>query len=291
MTRRISLVFVLILALVLCIAVGCKYLPKTEDNNKENSDEIIIEEVVVETHKTEADEQISTIEKLPESETLSAEDKAVKTEISKHIDTAVDFRYNKQEVLQDKTFDITFSELNATTNADKVIYKNNLGDEFKYDINTGELAVVKIDSAVTEKTNNSIDISTAYEIARTYVSKECNIDEYTVDVYEESEEGYVFWYVRYIGGYATSDAFRIKIGFDGSIVYFNNTTNTFAGKNLGFSKDFIDEKINETLGDKNIEVGTITINLHDNKVCVICSYTMTDESGGKSGLNTIIPLE
>ncbi len=281
------IVLVLICALTLVVLLtGCK---KTESVDESS---YVIEQVVEEeTHKTEADEQILTIEKLPESESLSAEDKAVKTEISKHIDTAVDFRYNKQEVLQDKTFDITFSELNATTNADKVIYKNNLGDEFKYDINTGELAVVKIDSAVTEKTNNSIDISTAYEIARTYVSKECNIDEYTVDVYEESEEGYVFWYVRYIGGYATSDAFRIKIGFDGSIVYFNNTTSTFAGKNLGFSKDFIDKKINETLGDKNIEVGTITINLHDNKVCVICSYTMTDESGGKSGLNTIIPLE
>ncbi len=268
MTRRISLVFVLILALVLCIAVGCKYLPKTEDNNKENSDEIIIEEVVVETHKTEADEQISTIEKLPESETLSAEDKAVKTEISKHIDTAVDFRYNKQEVLQDKTFDITFSEIDQSSNYERVIYKNELGDEFAYNTNNGKLRYAVIESVAVKKTAESIDCETAQQIATEYISANCDISRYIMSQQKEIDTGYYFCYTRYIGSYPSVDRFSVQIGYDGNIVYISDFTDTFTGKELNLDEIFIDAKIRECLDETKVDWDSITICLNEGKLAV-----------------------
>ncbi len=276
MKKYIALILIFILTLGVLLA-GCK---ETEPVDESSS---VIEQVVVEESKTEEP---------PETETLSAQDKAVKAEIAKYTQNAADFRYKKQEKIGNKTFNISFTELDSAADYKKVIYKNDLGDEFSYYVDTGELRYGVMTSAITEKTSQSINIETARKISDDYAAAQCNLDEYTMDESKEIDSGYWFCYTRYIGGYKTRDAFRIQIGFDGSIVYVNNNTGIFEGKNLNFTKEFIDAKINEALGDKeNIERGSTSINLHDDKVCVVCSYIRTDEFGGKSGVNEIIPLE
>ena len=225
-------------------------------------------------------------------ENLSEEDKAVKTELAKYSDTTIDFRKNMQEEISSRKHDIHFVEVNEY-NTKKVIYKNDLDDEFEYNIETGKLCEAVINSNVVEKTDDSIDIDKAYKIAMKLLSKEVNIDEYTQYAYRETSKGYFFWYNRYIGKYRTTDSFSATIGFDGSVVDLSDSTDMFNGKDIDFSEKYITKKIYDYFKDSadvNINYDDTTILIHEGNVCANVSVEIVTEDLVNSYVE-IVPLE
>lgn len=212
---------------------------------------------------------------------ISAEDKAVKSEISKYVETKVDFRLNRQEMINQKTFNLTFSEIE---NDEKVVYKNELEDVFKYDAKSGKLREVIINSVVTQKTNESIDENAAQKITIEYAKTKYETDAYKLYSCKETTKGYNYIYTRYIGGYPSSDKFSIKVGYDGNIVYVSDFTDTFDSKELNYSKEFIDSKIKAYSDETKVDWNSITICLYEGKVAV--KYTEAEQCA-----IAILPLE
>ena len=222
---------------------------------------------------------------------LTVEDKALQTQIAKYSNTKVDFRYNKQQKIQDETYDISFIKLNDETNPDKVVYANEHDDEFEYDIKTGKLYYATIGSNIVEKTTDSIDIKTANKIALDFFPNDCNINEYK-NYSRENENGYYFCYTRYIGQYLTTDSFSITIGFDGSVVHFKDSTDEFDGIDISFDDDFIAAKVQEFLNEKeNIEVVPDIILVSDGELCIYCSCEEKLSTGAVYEYITKISLE
>lgn len=216
---------------------------------------------------------------------ISAEDKAVKSEISKYVDTKVDFRLNRQEKINQKTFNLTFSEIeNIIENDEKVVYKNELEDIFKYDAKSGKLREAIINSVVTQKTNESINENAAQKIAIEYAKTKYETDAYKLYSRKETTKGHNYIYTRYIGGYPSSDKFSIKVGYDGNIVYVSDFTDTFDSKELNYSKEFIDSKIKEYSDETKVDWNSITICIHEGKVAV--KYTELEKCA-----IAILPLE
>lgn len=205
---------------------------------------------------------------------LTEEDVALKTKIAEISDTKVDFRHNKQEILDNKTYNLSFKEFNSENSAIReVIYTNDVGDEFKYSVKTGVLTEADINSNVVEKASDSIDIDTAHRITIEHFPKNCDIKEYTQIAYKEMEKGYFFWYRRYIGKYKTMDVFSMTVGYDGRIVTLHDTTKDIDWKNLDIDEDYIDSKIQEYASENGItEITGDYISTHQGKVCVWCSY-------------------
>lgn len=175
------------------------------------------------------------------TEKLSSEDVELRKEIGKYDDNAADFKTNSVEKVGSNIHDIRFLEVDAVSNYENVIYKNDKNDIFKYDIKTGELRYALIESAIVQKTKDSIDIDVAQKIAEEYVSKKCNIKEYTIDLSQETSEGFEFSYRRYIGCYKTADVFAVNISFLGDITYIIDNTHIF--KNIDISKFQVEEDL------------------------------------------------
>ena len=236
---------------------------------------------------SQVDETLSVVE----SE-LTVEDKTLQAEIAKYSESTVDFRAKKQETIHGKSYDIFFDKFNAKDNPNKIVYKNEYGDSFEYDIETGKLCNITLVSNVVKKTVDSIDIKVAHKIALEYFPKDCNINEYTNDMSRECDDGYIFYYTRYVGKYMTTDAFRIVIGFDGSIVDINDATDVFEDKNINFDESYVDAKIAEyTQGKEGLELGIVVILQNEGKICADCSFEQTLSNGAVSAYHISIPLE
>lgn len=277
MKKTLSIILTLFLLFAL---TGCN---GAADENDSTVETVIVEETI----KAHANAQaVTSSGTLPE---LSAEDKAVKAEIAKYIDTKVDFRYNRQEVIAGKTFNIAFSKVDSASNYQRVIYVNEFGDEFVYNTYDGKLRYAVMESVAIEKTTKSIDVEKAKNIAEKYVVTICDLSAYVLDQQKEIDTGYYFCYTRYIGGYPSTDRFSIQIGYDGAIIYLSDFTDTFIGKDINYDKTFIDDKINKALsGIENAKISHATIVMNNEKVCVSFGYSIADEP---SGVVTTIPLE
>lgn len=224
---------------------------------------------------------------------LSEEDKAVKLEIAKYSDTAVDFRKNMQTKILDKTYETSFVGINEYNNQ-KVVYTNESGDEFEYDIETGKLWTADIKSNSDEKRDTDIGIDGAYKIARKLLPDDVDLDEYTQYAYSKTGNGYLFWYIRYFGKYRSTDTFSATIGFDGSLVSLNDNTHLFKGKNIDFDEKYITAKIDEFAkenGAVNIKYDNATVLLSHGKVCVEISYDIEYEDGTTGWFATPVELE
>lgn len=224
---------------------------------------------------------------------LSEEDKAVKTKIAKYSDTKIDFRNNMQEEISGEKHDIHFVEVNEY-DTEAVVYKNDLGDEFEYNIETGKLCEAVITSNIVEKTDDSIDIDTAYKIAMNLLPEDVNIDEYTEYAHYETNKGYYFRYIRYFGKYSSTDSFSAIIGFDGSIVSLNDHTHEFKGKNIDFDEKYITAKIDEFAKENNatnIRYDNATVVVEQGKLCVDISYDVEYADGTVGWYSTPIELE
>lgn len=203
---------------------------------------------------------------------LSEEDKELKTKIAEISDTKVDFRHNKQEILDNKTYNLSFKEFNSENSAIReVIYTNDVGDEFKYSVKTGVLTEADINSNVVEKASDSIDIDTAHRITLEHFPKNCDIKEYTQIAYKEMEKGYFFWYRRYIGKYKTMDVFSMTVGYDGAIVTYHDTTDCIDWKKLDINEKYVDTQIQKYATSKGIaDIKGDYIYINQGKVCVAC---------------------
>ncbi len=227
-------------------------------------------------------------------ENLSTEDKAVKTEIAKYSDTEVDFRKNMQTKILDETYETSFVGLNEY-NTQKVVYTNENGDEFEYDVETGKLCEAVISSNRVSKSEDSIDIDTAHKIALKLLPEDVNIDEYTQYAYRQTSKGYFFWYIRYFGKYRSTDSFSATIGFDGSVVDLSDSTHEFSDKNINFDEEYITLKIDEFVkenGADSVDFDHATVLMSNGKVCVSVGYEYINEEGiVTASLVSDIPLE
>ena len=161
--KKIFLLHILTIILI-TVLIGCN---KTEKNEYSSTIESL---TVEEIYKAETNDKNTIIGTLPE--VLTTEDKVVKTEIAKFSDTTVDFRKNRQETVQNKTFNICFSGVNEIQGKKEVVtYKSDSNDEFLYNIDSGNLFLARINSCVEEKTDKSISIETAKKTAENYISK------------------------------------------------------------------------------------------------------------------------
>ena len=224
---------------------------------------------------------------------LTEEDKVVKKEIAKYSDTKIDFRKNMQEEILGKKHEIEFVEINKY-NTEKVVCKNDLGDEFEYNIETGKLCEAIIKSNVVKETDNSIDIDEAYKIAMKLLPDDVNLNEYTKDSYCQTGNGFYFRYVRCFGKYASTDSFSAIISFEGSVVSLNDNTDEFRGKDIDFSERYITEKIDEFAKENNavnIRYDYATVLVEKGKLCVDISYDIEYKDGTTGRCATPIELE
>lgn len=286
----------IILVIAFATLVGFAVLPIIENKPIKNTESIIEESSNIENnHISEENIPINENSNVDDivKEELSAEDKEIKAEIAKYIDTEFDFRKNKQETVGNKTFSVDFFEVDKASDYKKVKYTNKSGDEFVYKADSGKLVYGIMQSAFSSKNTDSIDSLTAQKIATEYVKEKCNINEYKHDQYKEIDTGYYFCFTRYIGEYPSVSRYSVQIGYDGAIVYISDFTDTFDGKDLNYSKDFIDAKIYKALeGQENVQIKTIIINVYNGKICADCSYEITDATTNSSSkINLIIPLE
>ena len=257
---------------------------KTNTNIDATEKSFVIDNQTNEESKTTASNNAITTEKIENIKKFK-DDAAVKAEIEKYVDTDVDFKLNKQETINGKAFNITFSEFNnIVTNREKAIYKNDLGDSFEFDAKSGRLCTAVINSLVTPKTDESVTEDEAKTIAIEYAKTRCDIDKYSIESYKESEKGHGFVYTRYIGGYPSSDKFSIRVGYDGNIVFLNDNTTIFEGDNLNFEKSFIDSKIKEYSDEAKVDWESIWIEKSEGKICV--SYAIPEQCA-----ICILPLE
>ncbi len=300
-------ILLLVIIVLLCAVVGFTAYPtimnenmndhsldNTEEISSNETDDIIensnndIAKEIVSDNSTETiiqENSTSLSIETSKTEILSDEDKMVKVEIAKYIDTDIDFKFIKKEKVNGKEFHLTFSEIeNVLENHEKIIYKNDLGDTFKFDAKNGKLCEFIIDSFVTEKNDKSIDKNSAQKIAVEYATTKYDIDDYKVYSYKETTKGYNFIYTKYIGGYPSSDKFSVKVGYDGNIVYANDFTDTFYGKELNYSKEFIDAKIKEATDETKVDWDSVRICIEEGKVSV--SYTVPEQCA-----IAILPLE
>ncbi len=254
MKKRLLFIIILIVAIGVCAAVGF-----TNSHILINNTKKVENKLAAEKEKTEEP---------PETETLSAEDKAVKAEIAKYAETSINFKHKKQEFFEGKTYDLTFSKMGSTTSesvSNRVTYVNSKDDEFVYDLKTGELVMAKISSLETEKTSQSIDISAAETIAYKYASQNCNIDEYVLDNKEERSNGYMFTYCKYVYGYKTNDRVKVLVGFDGAIIWTAVRVYPVDNSKINVDKTWFDAQIKtveESYQNTTIEDAWIEYN-HD----------------------------
>lgn len=288
-------ILLLTLVAALCIVVGfASYSKNTNksinedlvDNIEDISNDDISKEITCEVPAKTTVQENSTSLSLEASKTeaISNEDKMVKAEIEKYINTDVDFRNNKKEIIKGKTFNVVFSEADPATDYKRIIYKNDIGDEFAYNTDNGKLRYAIMDSVVTEKSATSIDKTTAKKIALEYAETKCNIEQYTMDYSKESDKGYYFCFTRYIGGYPSDDMYGIQVGYAGDIVYLSDNTDLFVNKNISFDKNFIDEKIKERIDESKVDWESITVCIYEEKVAV--QYTVPEQCA-----TAILPLE
>ncbi len=259
-----KIIAIILLAAFFVVLVGCN------KNNSETKNNSSTETMLAEsTYKAQAAIQAGGGENIPNTdflakdqdgqpEVLSDEDRAVNEEIAKYVETEVVFRANKQEVVNGKTFNLKFSKVKDYI-PDGVIYSNDLGDTFEYDIKTGKLREAIMDSLITEKTVESIDKDTALKCAAEYAATKCDINNYTLTLDREDEEGYSFVYVRYIAGYRSTDRLSLSVGFDGKITHVGDTTDVFLGKNINYDKAFIDSKIKEHADESKVDWNSVKI--------------------------------
>lgn len=300
MRKRIRWMFVITLVLGICVATGFTKIPSKIENAqnqvvKEDGELLLVEEKAplsydtVETentHQTISNEQVTDLNNNEENtigEKLTEEDKKVKLEISKHIDTRVDFRYNKKQLIQHQEETLSFYGIEDFQGRKELVaYKNDLGDEFLYKFDTGKLFLARMNSKVVKKSEKSIDIKTAQNTAQNYVSDNSVIDELILSLSQEVSEGYFFVYSKCILGYKTNATFEIIIGFDNNIVYFRNNTDAFKNNVENINESLIEQKVQEFISNydgNNEEIRDISISIEEGEKIYLVIVVSNNATG------------
>ena len=104
-----------------------------------------------------------------------------------------------------------------------------------------------------------------------------DFDKYALEWYSDDAKGYYFRYTRLIGGYQSSNRFSVKVGYDGTIVYISDFSNVYEGKNLDYTKEYIDNKIKEFADESKVKWDGVCIIISEGKVCA--DFTLYGEVG------------
>ena len=281
MKKTIRPLFLLVFVIGICVSLG--FIEKSTQNTiSVEYDKPSFQENFEVGNKKEAENTTQTIQSdfktnaaVNIENNLSEEDQKVKLEVLKHSDTIIEFKHIKEENINGKTFNLNYSKIDFSSDVKNVIYTNDSGDEFAYNIDNGDLRYAIMESIAVEKSAESIDDREAQKIAKEYISKKCNIEKYGIDYYKEIDTGYYYRYTRYVGEYKSSDRISIQVGFDGSIIYVSDFTDTFDGKELNYNKNFIDSKIKETIDETKVDWNSIMVCVYEGKVAV--QYTVPEQ--------------
>ncbi len=308
MKKRLYLIVASVVAVCVSCLIGFKSISLIKENNKENKAEISseisdVQNTEIPENSVEEKSAETTVKDVgaktseaavkdagaktaeAEKEVLTAADKSVKSEIAKYVDTDFDFRAEKAETINDKKFNLKFSNVNDALNYDKkVVYSDDLGNKFEFAAETGRLFIADMKSLITEKTDGSIDKDSAQKIADEYAKTKCDIAKYERSSYESQYGYYGFEYTRYIGGYKSVDRLSVCVGYDGAIVYVSDFTYKFEGKNIDYTKEYIDNKIKESTAESDVDWQSIRI-VADDRGNVAVSYSVP-----KNHATAVLPL-
>ena len=236
-------------------------------------------------------------QKTEETETLSAEDKALKAEIAKISDTKIDFRANKLQLFSGKDYNLKFLGMGAniggvtadSTINTKITYSDAGNNTFVFDLKTGELKTVVIESTARYKNSNSITEEKALQIAQDYINKNFN-DKYILDSIICNEQiGYIINFSKHICGYPTEDSIGFTVDFDGDICFMNAATGVFDKfeiENIDESK--LIEKLEAQIGgDATYSIRNKRLSIKENTV--VMEYQISFPNS--MGLVYYIPIE
>ena len=283
---------VIIFSIVLCIALtGAAVALGGEDG-------IIKKDEPVSQTENEAQSSAQKEEKLEQTETLSAEDKALKAEIAKISDTKVDFRTQRQDKIGAKTYNATYKEL-VDGKYPRIIYESKLENgetaTFEYSVNSGNLTRAYVPTGINSKSEKSVTFEEAQKMATAIASQYCDTSVYKIAKANEWSMFYEFTFARFISGYETSEGIYMLLDFDGNVNIMTVGTNIFKDKDFTVDETkmtaALEKYLNETYKSyTSYEITRQRINVSEGKP--IMEYYLKINSG-TSGTTEIvtIPIE
>ena len=297
MNKKMCLVSILILIICFCVTVG--FIEKTSDNVIQENDkktgqenynkvEYTADPIEPKTIRSEIQSETPTSDKVLNeavesvaSLELSNKDELVKAEISNHIDTAIEFRYSKQEKIQSREFNLSFSGVEEFQQKKELIsYKNEFEDEFLYKADTGKLFLARINSNIVQKTEKSIDLNIAQKTAEEYVIKNYADNEMILSQFQEVGEGYFFEYSKFLFEYKTNATFEIIVSFDGDIVYIRDSADLLDNVAENIEEALIEQRHREVAdkcAEEGAEIKKVSLLIENNKIYLVStiSYNST----------------
>ena len=284
---------VIIFSIVLCIALAGAAVALGGEGG------IIKKDEPVSQTENEAQSSAQKEEKLEQTETLSAEDKALKAEIAKISDTKVDFRVNKIQKLENENYNLTYKEIDplfTKSEEPKLVYEgktaNGYGVTFRYNINNGKLFAATWDLPEPDEQYAAISAEKAEVIARGYAKDFCDLDIYSLCYTKEYDNSYAFVFTKYISGYVTSDQVDVEINKLGEILYLRVNTNVFDNFKIeSINEEAILDKLKAQVGENvNYTIDRQQLLVKSGVVCMEYSITINSENYSSSWLYTI-PIE
>ena len=233
-------------------------------------------------------------------ETLSAEDKALKAEIAKISDTKVDFRANKLQLFSGKDYNLKFLGMGAniggvtadSTINTKITYSDAGNNTFVFDLKTGELKTVVIESTARYKNSNSITEEKALQIAQDYINKNFNAKYILDSIICNEQIGYIITFSKHICGYPTEDSIGFTIDFDGNICFMNAATGMFDKFKIeSINESVLLEKLKNQVGaNVNYTIDKQRLIVRDDAVYMECFVLVNTETHTSSWVYNI-PVE
>ncbi len=234
--KNAIIIFAVILSVVVAIFSAILVIHKfsSHKGDKENgSYESVVESEVTDTSESEN----QSIEQNPETVTsqpsvstnqvqsqkpLSPEEIAMREEIAKVSDTAIEFPYTRQIVFDGVTYNAVYSGLVETrqlANKYRALYRTETLYEFEFDLSTGKLMGARLPALyMSEKPENAISSSKAETIARNFYDE---LDLTYGYSYQLCREGFGGYTIRYAApdymGYSTDDCVVIVVNYNGKI--------------------------------------------------------------------------
>ena len=292
---------VIIFSIVLCIALAGAAVALGGEGGIIKKDEPISKsesELYNSAQKTD-ENTVSTIP--PETETLSAEDKALKAEIAKISDTKVDFRVYKKQNFLNENYSLSYKEIHPlfTEKGDeKLIYtgktKEGYSAKFTYNVDDGKLFAVEVDLPETEKVSNSISISEAKNIARKYATEYCDLSNYELFVSKEIDRKYMFAFSKKLSGYETDDEIILQINFNGELIFLRDNTGLFEDMNFTVDETKLISELEKKLSQQfpdfaSYEITKKRIGVSEEKA--VMKFNVIVISNNRFGASFEIPIE
>ena len=291
---------IIIFSIILCIALAGAAVALGGEGGIIKKDEATSAAETGKTNSAQKTEENTESIITNEPETLSVEDKALKAEIAKISDTKVDFRANKLQSFYKKDYNLKFLGMGAniggittdgTTNT-QITYSDTENNRFIFDLKTGDLKTVIIESTTRYKNSDSITEEKALEITQDYIWKNFN-SKYTLDSVICNEQiGYIITFSKHICGYPTEDSIGFTIDFDGNICFMNAATGMFDKFKIeSINESVLLEKLKNQVGaNVNYTIDKQRLIVRDDAVYMECFVLVNTETHTSSWVYNI-PVE